>query len=1626
MVRGKRLLALLLAAVLLCTAALPALAADPAEPAAEASTAAGSISATLRIDYAQKLSKLQTKNLTAALHHGGKVVATASLTTPGTKENVTVGLRDADGGELLGDGWPGYIDVSFGNLPKGDYVLKFTGDGYRTFEQAVSLTTASQHVTLGTGDGTFTLGDVNGNGKTDADDRDAVAEQLGKTDAACDLNGDGTVNIIDLAYVARIAGAADGTLGTAEVRSTVLLADGLTVLQAEQAENGTKVQSGQLSDLFRDGGAEVRFASDDRNIVIPVELNTATALSAVEIATPGERQGSVLVEYDDGTVEEETFDNTAPAGVYAIGRDGASQVVTIALNNRVAVKKITITVFKNSLNEYVAVESIRFLQDIVPETPVAANSMVRNLRATPGSGQVTLDWDQLPNVTGYTVAYAPVDQEQNQRELRAGTNSAVVSGLDNILEYVFTVTPTADSWAGRPASVRATPLPNKAPDRPDMVTVAEMDGALRIGWKQGKDATHYKVYYAGPDGNYQQYGGNVAGTSWTIADLENGVTYSVYVVACNHIGESAKSNIHQGTPYKETFERPEGIPTEGVLDYQDPERVWLHMASNVSPTSYPTVKFQPEFMYDGDFSTHWTSHSYGDGNWWNNKTVYCTFKEPQDIASVIWVPRLDGGYRSNLRVYTVSVWLEGDDLNQAGRVVAPAGAESVPGVAEWLPVQNNPKVTGFAVLPIEPMHNVVKMAITIEQVGYTAVSLSELMFLEYDPAHSLPGEIDALFADDLHTRLAAGVTQDAIAALQKRLASDEKNYYLHQEVMADELKLAGELLAGGETDGVLTSGFTARSNAADAAKYHQSGSELQPLGAAARAGDEITVYAEGIPDGAKVTVSASQFHAEASVWRADMGTLQNGKNILTVPKIGSESSGRGGSLYLTCTAAGAENIRLHIRRATDIPMLELSDWYDLTEAARRERIGAYLDELQAYPAQAGINAANAQTNCLNVTEISLPTVLLSLPAQAALTGSGYAAGQNNRAAAVEVLYNSVLTWEDLMHICKTTQGIDGTYAASDMTSRQNIRCMQMFSGAFMYAAGNHVGIGYGSCAGMVRGTPIAKLPSGATANSLFGWGIAHEIGHNMDKLGKAEITNNIYAIMVQTYDGDQGTLPSRLEKSGKYAAAFQKTAQGYPGASNDVFVQLAMYWQLHLAYDDGDPLAFYNAFFKAWKAGTYTQGASSYDDKVALTAAGVAGKDLTEFFTRWGMTLSESTQAALSRCAEEPRAVWYLSDQSRRDRLTGKAAASGTIAASLRKEGDTQVVLTMDRSGVSGTLQGFEILRNGKSIGFTTGDTYTDTIGVGNHRTYTYTVRAYDTLGNLTAQAEAGEVRIAYDATVPESAYTMARNGTAVTFTLTRKTAVSGIKLTGQVPQSGAFTVSVNEKTALTGDFAQNQAVDDQSSFVAYLRKPGAADTDTRIWTYDAESVTVTGVPEGADVQLIAYAGDDIALWEDGFAGRLAEDYVYGDRPDDKIAAGTLVVVGTYRGDPVYNGVRVEGRFTTTALDENGDPVTTETVRPMDGYALLFAEIPADGAVSDISDGLFIFVPDVQREAELQGEDPSSCTGENLLPSELRAVLFRTDDPEDTASKRDTAETLWFSAPGGDELPVIVLEGESS
>ena len=137
------------------------------------------------------------------------------------------------------------------------------------------------------------------------------------------------------------------------------------------------------------------------------------------------------------------------------------------------------------------------------------------------------------------------------------------------------------------------------------------------------------------------------------------------------------------------------------------------------------------------------------------------------------------------------------------------------------------------------------------------------------------------------------------------------------------------------------------------------------------------------------------------------------------------------------------------------------------------------------------------------------------------------------------------------------------------------------------------------------------------------------------------------------------------------------------------------------------------------------------------------------------------------------------------------------------------------------------------------------------------------------------------------------------------------------------------------------------------------------------------------------------------------------------------MILGTYRGDPVYNTLSVTGRFTGTASGEEGEMVQTQTVeRPVAGYSFLFAQVPETGEVSDISDGVFLFIPDVQQEAQLQGES-SHCEVTNLLPTQIRAELYRTDDPNDASSKRLTAQTLWIYSPGGarEDLPTVVLEG---
>ena len=313
--------------------------------------------------------------------------------------------------------------------------------------------------------------------------------------------------------------------------------------------------------------------------------------------------------------------------------------------------------------------------------------------------------------------------------------------------------------------------------------------------------------------------------------------------------------------------------------------------------------------------------------------------------------------------------------------------------------------------------------------------------------------------------------------------------------------------------------------------------------------------------------------------------------------------------------------------------------------------------------------------------------------------------------------------------------------------------------------------------------------------------------------------------------------------------------------------------------------------------------------------------------------------------------------------------------------------------------------------------TYVDDLGAANNLTYTYSVVPVDKLGNLGAEAKAEEVRVAYDKTIDDSLYnlTRAENGT-ITIVMKSGTSVpvTGIKVTG-TSLTGTYTVKVKaDAAAETWTDAKSGELSD--NLVAYFNKPGVDSSDTRIWTYDAAVLEITGIPADASVELLDYPGDRVDFYEGATVGVLKQEY-YG------IPAGTLVILGTYRGNPAYNLVQIEARYNTTP--EAGEVTSVE--RNMNGELYLLAEVPKDGAVSDTSDGFFIFVPDMEKEKELNKASGVTDT----YPIEIRAVFYRTDDPSSADSARVTSQTLWISFPdGGDEehpvdLPEIVFTGSA-
>lgn len=1016
---------------------------------------------------------------------------------------------------------------------------------------------------------------------------------------------------------------------------------------------------------------------------------------------------------------------------------------------------------------------------------------------------------------------------------------------------------------GKDSIIEVQVVPETEPEGPEGIIVEGGYKQLTVSWKAHKKAKDYDLYYreAGtkawikandPDSSYVDSENDdiptgvadlkpeqktdadelIRNTSYKITGLKDTTSYEIMMTATNHHGTGGLSQVYIGST---TRLIPPVTTNYNLINSPNGTN---ELTKNIVSVEYPTGQATDEdAIVDNDYTTVW------EADIWDarNGGPIVTFDKEYTIGSIKVIRRMD----VNELTHDVKVSYYNEELD-AWKDVKAKFSESNDGKVVNItleePVKTKKIRVGTAVYP------------NVGWGDYRSVStVAEIKFYKYD---SLEKDVDALFADDLKLSLKDDVTYEMVNELTNRAKTIDPinlEYHENQTEILKDLQRAEDLLNDVKLKDKIITLDSSIHNLAPQNTIGQS-NNYQALGVAVKPGDKVNIYIGSSRKDTKFDLVLTQFNAESGTAYKIINELTVGKNEIEIPKTGFDMNyEKGGNLYIGLKSGfGDDNVfKVRVSGGTEIPHLNLNNIIDdeNKENEAKEAIRTYIRELRSYvnslpnryPASADIidNTNNIytydpQTSILNATEIEGERITLSLAADQVLSGiqSGLS---GNEDAEVDRLYNTLLAWEQIMKVSYVQQGLleeaidfdkDGSITNTPLDilngkseiqyynenrapkNRINIKYQRMFTGAFMYASSHHVGVGYGSIAGLMSAVPFKFDSAGNLVNSedgqLFGWGIAHEIGHVHDRPGLtyAETTNNILALITQTFNDIN---ESRIEISDGYVKVYDKVTSNSVGLASDGLTKLAMFWQLHLAYDNDytykmldlntdDNLendTFYAKLYRATRINGVAPSEPGYDSTAQtfiMRSSDAVGKDLREFFAKWGLVASPKTNEYLNSKGypKETRAIYYLNDETRRLHL-----AAGTDTSSLSMSSDTkvngsfgtdesgnkindrsylnqkEVPFTFSVNNDSDKILGYEIIRKEATstgtqevvVGFVERDkagqngltSYTDVIDVVNNRTFEYKVRAYDYNLNATEEVRIGSVKVNHDGSIAKN-----------------------------------------------------------------------------------------------------------------------------------------------------------------------------------------------------------------------------------------------------------------------------------
>lgn len=1201
--------------------------------------------------------------------------------------------------------------------------------------------------------------------------------------------------------------------------------------------------------------------SEDNPIAIEMDFEVPTEVGAMVIAAPAETgpsKGTITIETFDPldpdqttkNIEAEIVDEKDTVKTQSVLRaksifrkaDAAGTEVekaqairkadgsiVIDLGKQVAIKKVTIVVTATATSTNLAeIAKVEFLNNMESRIPEPELNIPEDIHVEGVGDSFTVEWSEQVNVTGYEVSIRAEKKDSSgkvvtkvyeSRTYKAGVNQIKIETFKGgtkdkvtpLLHYYVKVRSINGSWSSPYSEeVWHYQLAGKAPDAPDNVSINGKYRQLDVSWKDMTGTEKYTVEYR-EKGTTDEYTSihDIETNSYKITGLKDATTYEVRVYGWN--------TDKNGNPQRGGY----SLPAIGKTTIEIPQYSKYYMIDNsdiasieargpVNPDQYPAgVTFNPNYMIDDDYTTYFHSKSWAD----IGATV--TFKQEETVKELVVTSRLEDGYYDDPGgIYTI--YITAVDKNNNTKSVSCT-------VQRLHPTAKN---TTRYILN-EPV-KAVTLNFGLHMYYNAACSISEIRYFRYD---SLEDDVNALYADEMHVTLKDDVTLADIEDLEKRAnTKDERwdEYHPKKDLLLSELDYAKDLLENKSKIGDVVN-VKPEVTKGELGNINFSGglSGYQPLGYVAQAGSTINVYVgqkgKKVGDSVPVRLVCTQYHAESSAWQSGEITLHQGKNEITVPKISSLDYEKGGSLYIVHTnRANIESYPVEVRvsGATQIPMLDLhrkigNDRLTVNESEWKATIKTYVEKLKAYAEnlpeshaaeshavyEESVKYAYSKENCfLNYTEISLDNIFMSVPATEILKGIN--TGDGSVETLTNNMYDTVVAMNQMIELFYKERGFIPTWRNGNRgipTARFNIRYQRMFAGAFMYAGGLHTGIEFGSVSGLATGKPVVTDENGKyISGNMFGWGIAHELGHNADVSGLtyAEVTNNIWSQFEKAATGNGSRIP--------YEAVYKHVTSNTVGKPSNVFADLGMYWQLHLAYDthyagynyykdvfsmDDYEEMYRNEFFARYysinrmtslapETAIKIKGGTT-DQNIMRTACAAANKDLTDFFRAWGLEVDATTAEYAAQFKKEPRKIQYINDEAYEYKLNNGAPMADTTKLEVKLEQGKgtearKVKLTMKLSdyGDMNSILGFEIIRNGKPVAFvqSTGEAevvYTDVIATLNNRVMEYSVNVYDKYLNVKEGNSLPMIKVRHEGEIPADNWTIKTNTTSTKGTLT-------------------------------------------------------------------------------------------------------------------------------------------------------------------------------------------------------------------------------------------------------------------